>query len=627
MRRVPTGLLQSASLWLTRAHRLLSDAGLPLRPRAKLIYHDDYLGFPAEFGARRNFDVQRPRRIIDKLRKAGVLSRRQLLAPACISHETLSAVHSTSYLDQLKRPDYLYKLLHVSADPLQIDDPLLPFLRQCGGTVLAAQQALDTNRPAINLGGGFHHAQRDRGEGFCPINDIAVAIVEMRRRRLADRALVIDLDYHHGNGTAAIFADDERTFTCSIHGQAWADSPDKQHNLDIVLPGETNDQRYLATLAPALESILKRFRPDLAIYVAGADPHIDDAFGNFALSSAGLLARDLMVHAALSKRRIPLCVVLAGGYGPLAWTVPYNFIFSLLTGHEIAPSYQPDNIAASFDRTYQHLSPQQLTRQDDVELNDDDGSLAGDLKERSSQRFLGYYTREGIELALERYGFLELVRERGFDELRIAIDVSDPSKQALRVYDRQIHQDHLLVELVTALTDLSLPTGDSRFRMLHIHWLCMQNPRAEFSLDRPPLPGQHFPGLGLGRWVVELLRLMAARLECDGLMNSPDHFHNAALYSKYGWRYLDPQAEAQFAALTETLGDTPLVEAAQLIENQHLIDQSGQPLVWRGQEQVLSLNTQIDQYFASPDYRAAYQRARKALHFRLRLSPSSDDRS
>jgi acetoin utilization deacetylase AcuC-like enzyme len=157
----------------------------------------------------------------------------------------------------------------------------------------------------------------------------------VQREGRARRVLIVDLDCHHGNGNAEIFAPDESVFTFSIHGNNWCWIA-KQNNLDVELPAHTGDAAYLAALRAHLPPVVAAFRPDLAVYVAGSDPWIADALGDFDLSEAGLLARDRFVTETLHARDVPMAVTTAGGYGPASWRIHFNFFRWLRTGEEPA---------------------------------------------------------------------------------------------------------------------------------------------------------------------------------------------------------------------------------------------------------------------------------------------------
>ncbi|GIW53051.1 MAG: hypothetical protein KatS3mg081_2406 [Gemmatimonadales bacterium] len=164
------------------------------------------------------------------------------------------------------------------------------------------------------MGGGFHHAFPDHGEGFCLINDVAVAIAELKARGVVRRAAVIDCDLHQGNGTAAIFAKDPSVFTFSIHQENNYPARKPPSDLDVGLPDGAGDETYLAALQRHIPDILERHRPDLVFYLAGADPYREDQLGGLNLTMEGLRQRDLLVLEACRSRNLPVAVTLAGGY-------------------------------------------------------------------------------------------------------------------------------------------------------------------------------------------------------------------------------------------------------------------------------------------------------------------------
>ncbi len=195
-----------------------------------------------------------------------------------------------------------------------------------GATIAAARMALADGPHggvSASLGGGTHHANASQGSGYCVFNDVAVASRLMqaewhRRHRKGLQVAVIDLDVHQGNGTAAIFADDDTVFTFSMHGERNFPFRKSPSDLDVGLPDGCGDEAYLAALAPALEAVWRRTRarpPGLVFYVAGADPHEGDRLGRLKLTGAGLAARDERVLAAVRERGIPTVVLMAGGYG------------------------------------------------------------------------------------------------------------------------------------------------------------------------------------------------------------------------------------------------------------------------------------------------------------------------
>lgn len=303
------------------------------RDRTCLFYRDEYVYDVVEAGIRHAFDTQKPRRIRDALIAAKLATAADFIAPPAVSDRELLLVHTSEYLQQIRRPEVLARLLFL--DPAHPwDDRLVqPFLFATGGTVAAASRAVARREVAINLGGGFHHAQADRADGFCAIADVAIAIRLLQRSRRVERVLIVDLDYHHGNGNAEIFAEDESVFTFSIHAGNWCWIT-KRNNLDLELPAHTTDATYLQSVRQHLPGIVREFAPDLAIYVAGSDPFIGDTLGDFDISEDGMLERDRIVTSEVRGRDLPLVVVTAGGYGESSWRIHFNYFRWLLTGGE-----------------------------------------------------------------------------------------------------------------------------------------------------------------------------------------------------------------------------------------------------------------------------------------------------
>jgi acetoin utilization deacetylase AcuC-like enzyme len=185
------------------------------------------------------------------------------------------------------------------------------------GTIDAARMALEDGI-AANLAGGTHHAHAGRGEGYCVFNDVAVAIRVLQREALIARALIVDLDVHQGNGTAAIFEGEESVFTFSMHGEKNYPLRKERSSLDLPLPDKLDDETYLALLAEHLPNVIERARPDLLVYLAGVDVVSGDRFGRLALTRDGLAARDHFVLATAHERGLPILLVLAGGYAKTA---------------------------------------------------------------------------------------------------------------------------------------------------------------------------------------------------------------------------------------------------------------------------------------------------------------------
>ena len=233
--------------------------------------------------------------------------------PERIDRASLLRVHTARYVDDFTSgaltPDELRRLGFPWSSAL-----VERSYRACGGTLAAARLAIDDGI-AMNLAGGTHHAFPDRGEGFCVFNDVAVAIRALQAERRIERAAVVDLDVHQGNGTNAIFAADESVFTFSMHGRRNYPFTKVPGSLDVELEDGCEDAEYLALLIDALPRALAAARPDIVIYLAGADAHEDDKLGRLRLTAGGLARRDAIVLESAREVGIPVAVTIAGGYG------------------------------------------------------------------------------------------------------------------------------------------------------------------------------------------------------------------------------------------------------------------------------------------------------------------------
>jgi acetoin utilization deacetylase AcuC-like enzyme len=233
--------------------------------------------------------------------------------PERVDRESLLRVHTARYVD-----DFTSGAL--GADEMRrLGFPWSPALversyRACGGTLAATRFALD-HGIAMNLAGGTHHAFPDRGEGFCVFNDVAVAIRALQAEGRVDRAAIVDLDVHQGNGTNAIFAEDDSVFTFSMHGRRNYPFTKVPGSLDVELEDGCSDDEYLSLLMEALPRALAAARPDLVVYLAGADAHEDDRLGRLRLTAAALARRDAIVLESAREVGIPVAVTIAGGYG------------------------------------------------------------------------------------------------------------------------------------------------------------------------------------------------------------------------------------------------------------------------------------------------------------------------
>ncbi len=257
------------------------------------------------------FPMGKYRRLREAVAAAGLVADGDLRVPPPATDEELLRAHDAGYVARVKTgtlSDREVRRLGFPWSPALVERSR----RSVGGTIAAARAAL-ANGVGLNLAGGTHHAFADRGEGFCVFNDVAVAARALQAEGAVERVAVLDCDVHQGNGTAAIFAGDPTVFTLSIHGRGNYPFVKETSDLDVELPDGAGDADYLAALDAGLDRALGG-APQLAFYIAGADPFRGDRYGRLALSRDGLAERDRRVLARCGAKGLPVAVVMGGGY-------------------------------------------------------------------------------------------------------------------------------------------------------------------------------------------------------------------------------------------------------------------------------------------------------------------------
>jgi len=275
----------------------------------KHSYHE---GYGITLPAAHPFPMSKYLLLRNRLMADGLLAAADILEPEPIDIETAALVHTRAYLDKLQSSALS------APEQRRLGLPWSQALWQrsrlaAAGTLQAARDALE-NGMAANLAGGTHHAFADHGEGFCVLNDVAIAVSRLRAEGLIERAAVIDLDVHQGNGTAAIFEGVDAVFTFSMHGERNYPLAKMRSNLDVPLADGTSDHEYLGLLQRHLPAVLDQSRAQIAFYLAGVDVAAGDRYGKLALTEEGIRLRDRCVIESVRGCGVPLVIVLAGGY-------------------------------------------------------------------------------------------------------------------------------------------------------------------------------------------------------------------------------------------------------------------------------------------------------------------------
>ncbi len=274
----------------------------------KLVYSDQY---DLNLGSH-VFPSIKYRLITEKVLRDGVAKPEDIVEPPAASDDDVALVHHREYIRKLRTGKLSY------LEVLRLEIPYSPELIRAvwlsaGGSILSARMALE-DRACVNIGGGFHHAYPDHGEGFCVLNDVAIAVRRLQKDRAIERAMTVDTDVHQGNGTAAIFGGDPSVFTLSIHQANNYPYPKPPSSLDINLHDGVGDDEYLSELEKGLDKALAETQPQVIMYLAGADPYREDQLGGLKLSIEGLEKRDRLVFEKARAKKIPVAVTLAGGY-------------------------------------------------------------------------------------------------------------------------------------------------------------------------------------------------------------------------------------------------------------------------------------------------------------------------
>lgn len=578
-----------------------------LRDELAVYYHSAYAPRSLQSTMRMpNFELLRGELVISELAARELLEPGDVRASPLATIEDLLRFHSMEYIEATEQAETLERIFGVDPGMIDVEEVLAMQRRGVGGTIAAAKMVARYERnTAVNLGGGFHHAEPDRGSGFCVYNDVGVAIRTLQALGFDKPIAVIDLDFHQGNGTLLGLSSDPSVLYFGVEGSVWSKER-VPHARAIELPKGTTDEEYFAAFAEALPHALAEHRPHLVFYVAGTDVLAGDLLGTFSLSHRGVLARDRHVFECVRGIGAGLVVTLGGGYSTDAWRATARFLRYLLTEDARIEKKPGASGRSHFARVAQ------VPDDDPFELT------AADIDEsfgRSAppRRILDQFGIHGMEAAFERYGVAAKLRARGWRDLEVTIDPSDRSHQIIRVHAQKSSDGprFLIVEVVVAKSSLPAPESmepNDPLRLLLVEWLLLQDPSSPFSETRPRLPGQNHPGLGITAEVQALFVHAAKRLQLDGVLNRPAHYHTG-LFGREVFDFLDPRVEGRFSAMVEVLKELPVARASALVEKKALRLVDGTAVPWEPADYILPTGDRLLEYFRSPNYRRAVEEA------------------
>ncbi len=527
------------------------------------VWHDPRYRLPLPgLSGRIGLEPRRADFALSYLVDSGLVRPDAVRRPRRIGYDAIARVHTPSWIEALHTQEGMATVFGV-ADDLPTEEILVTSRLAAGGTLEAARLALRRQAPTLNLLGGFHHAHPDRGFGFCPINDIAIAVAVLRDEGFTGQVVVLDLDAHPPDGTAACLADDDRVYIGSISGSDWGDVDGADETL---LPENSGDDVYLAALSDLLRRVPE---PGLCFVIAGGDVLAEDRLGALGLTLDGVRRRDLMVAEALY--RCPQVWLPGGGYSDPAWRVLAGTALALAGVRTPIPDGY-DAIHAAYSRIARRLTHADLSGGPDLEMAEVLADLGvGHLPTR---RLFGFYTESGVEYALEQYGILPYLRRIGYGRFRVEVQ-QDGERGRVRLFAYADGREHLLVETV-----LEIKTLDEQ-RVLYVHW---HTQRDSARLKRNALPGQEHPGLGLAQESRDLFGQMALRLELEGVAFTPSYFHVAYLAREQS-SFVELERQARFIAMLRDLEAHSMLDVTRAVAEGR-VELDGERYAWEADPMV-----------------------------------------
>lgn len=365
----------------------------------------------------------RGKRVLGQLAVNGLVKAGDLKAFPLVSISDLALFHSTRYLESVGQKKTLSRIFGIPEHEVKVDEILGALRWAVSGTVAAMNSVLaGESLMSVNLGGGFHHAEPDMGSGFCVFNDIGVAIAKAREEGFDKNVVIIDLDFHQGNGNIVGFLRDPSVFNYSIHGAIWTHAEDPE-NFNRNFENRIDDNDYLKILQETLPPYLERHQPGLVFFIAGHDVLDTDPLGHFDLSLAGVERRDRMILELMTEKKLPTVVTMGGGYSIKSCEAALNLV-SYVMGNRRELRYEM-GVEASLPlrKVLTGIDPwdPQFRPSEDFLLSDAD--LWGDLDPASAEPgLLKNSSAYEVEREMESSGVLEKFRGMGFEDLRVSVD-------------------------------------------------------------------------------------------------------------------------------------------------------------------------------------------------------------
>ncbi|HKX12228.1 MAG TPA: histone deacetylase [bacterium] len=393
----------------------------------------------------------RGKRVLAQLASLGWVKSGQLKNFPLVSLSDLELFHSRAYLERAGRRETLARIFGAPEYEIKVDEVLSAERWAVSGTLAAARAALAGPPLAFNLGGGFHHAEPEMGSGFCVFNDIGVAIAKLCQEGFAKNVVIVDLDFHQGNGNIVGFLDNPQVHNYSLHGAIWTDQEGPGH-FNRNIEGKVADSDYLQVLEESLPAFLDEHRPGLVFYIAGHDVLERDPLGQFALSVAGAERRDRFVLDLLRKRDIPGVLTLGGGYSVQACQAALNLALAAL--EDPAPmTFDPDaEQSAKFHRVAHAIDPSDPQFRSEASFKLSEADFWPELELiRAPAGAPGSPSAYQIEREMENCGYFDKFRRQGLEDFRVTLDPEAKEKYRVRVEARPGGQGRAPLQTVAEL--------------------------------------------------------------------------------------------------------------------------------------------------------------------------------
>ncbi|MBX2801192.1 MAG: histone deacetylase [Myxococcales bacterium] len=556
-------------------------------------FHSTYR-LPIPQGQIRGMSSHRAQDALTWCLESRILQRAEVQQPAEVAWDDVGLVHHHTLLEQLDDADVLAEILGVDRAVIPVPELLETWRRATAATIEAARWAVRHRGRAINLLGGFHHATPTRGAGLCGINDVAVAVAALRRDGLVGPVLILDLDAHPPDGVVACLGDDPDVSVLSISTESsWEVETDTAATVvDRRIPVGTTSDTYLTEVVALLEQVPPEC--EVALYIAGGDPLRGDPLGQLDVDLETLRRRDRFVFAALGTT--PTVAMPGGGYTDHSWKVLAGTIAEALGWRGSIPTgYDP--VFRRSLRVMRQLDDEALTGESTALITEDEllESL-GIPPTRRDARFLGFYTRHGLEHAMVAYGYLPALKRLGFRDLKVGIETGRGPHRLMVTT--------LIDGKREALMDMSVsirPVED--WRTLFIEWLELRDPRTDFSKRRPQLPGQRGPGLGMADETMQLMGRAADRLGLAGVSFVPSHYHIAWM-ARGRFVTADPERRGKNRALRRFFDGVPLLEVSRILHGAGLTLRDGTTIHWEPTPMVIARDVDFQEWIASTEEEA-----------------------